>query len=325
MLTALNGDAGFRQYFRTNTEPSLIAVSAPPAQENNPAFVSKALAFRASSIHVPEIYAVDFFQGFMLLEDLGDELILPRLSMQTAPGIYGAAEQALIQLQQVPADTEVFDAYSANLLEQEMTLFPQWFVERLLGLSLSHADESLLREVFGVLVNSARAQPQVVVHRDYHSRNLLLATDGGIAMVDFQDAVIGPMTYDLVSLLRDCYIRWPADWVRERALGFAKRSGALLLASEAQFLRWFDLMGLQRHIKVLGIFARLSLRDNKPQYLHDIPLVIRYTLEAAMAQSESEPVLSEFVAWFERVLIPALEGGQQQWYRPWQTAGEQET
>lgn len=315
-LVPLNGDAGFRQYFRTNTNPVLIAVSAPPDREDNPAFVSKALAMRAHGLHVPQIFAVDYQQGFLLLEDLGDGLLLSQLNQQSIERLYGAAEQALLQLQSMPVDSSVFPAYSDELLDNEMALFPEWFVDQLLGLSLNEGEQKMLRQTFDLLLESARQQPQVVVHRDYHSRNLLEMANGEIAMVDFQDGVIGPLTYDLVSLLRDCYIRWPTEQVGARALAYAERAGLLKTVSEQQFMRWFDLMGLQRHIKVLGIFARLWLRDGKSGYLNDLPLVIRYTLE----QARPYPELAEFVSWFEARVVPALS--QQDWYQPWQTAGD---
>ena len=318
-LSALSGDAGFRQYFRTGTEPALMAVSAPPEHENTPAFVSKALLMREYGIRVPEVYAVNYQQGFMLLEDLGDTLLLSRLgNSKASDALYASAENALLELQAMPADRDVFADYSAVLLHREMALFPEWFVGGLLELQPTVADRSMLKRVFDTLVTNAVEQPQVVVHRDYHSRNLMLMPDNRIAMIDFQDAVIGPLTYDLVSLLRDCYIRLPANEVRHRALNFARQSGVLADVSESRFIRWFDLMGLQRHLKVLGIFARLSLRDGKPQYLRDLPLVIRYTLE----QAKPYPEMAEFVSWFETAILAVLESGQYAWYQPWQTAGD---
>lgn len=315
-LFSISGDAGFRQYFRTNTEPTLIAVSAPPEHEDNPAFVSKSLAMSARGIHVPEVFAVNYEHGFMLLEDLGDGLLLPQLSRQTVAHLYRLAEDTLLQLQQMPQDRAVFPNYSRQLLDMEMSLFPRWFVSDLLKLSLGEPEQAMLRSTFDLLLDSAAEQPEVVVHRDFHSRNLLLLDDDELGVVDFQDAVVGPVTYDLVSLLRDCYIRWPVEMVRERALDFAARAGVLDSVGSEKFVRWFDLMGLQRHIKVLGIFARLWLRDGKPGYLNDLPLVIRYTLE----QAQPYPELAPFVEWFQRRIEPRLV--EQAWYHPWQTAGE---
>lgn len=317
VLRALAGDAGFRQYYRVNSRPSLIAVYAPPATENNLAFVEKALAMRAAGVHVPNIHAVDFVQGFLLLEDLGDDLFLPLLQPQTVGDLYNRAEQELLLIQQVPPDASVFPLYDAALLEREMALFPEWFVEKLIGRALDEEAHSVLRHTFERLIVEARAQPQVVVHRDYHSRNLLALGDSdvgnGVGVVDFQDAVIGPVTYDLVSLLKDCYIRWPRTMVEQRAADFARRATARGIINDLdpqQFLRWLDLMGLQRHIKVLGIFARLWLRDGKARYLDDLPLVLRYTLEVA----DRYPEMAEFSAWFRARLLPLLP--LQPWYRP---------
>lgn len=320
-ITPLAGDAGFRGYYRLDSSPSLIGVIAPPEHENNPAFVAKGLALRRAGVHVPLIHGVDFSRGFMLLEDLGDDLLMPLLNPHSVNQLYGAAEKTLHAIQGVPADPLIFPSYSETLLRNEMALFPQWFVEKLLGLSLDNAECLLLEETFANLVSAALAQPQVVVHRDYHSRNLLLMADGDMGVVDFQDAVTGPFTYDLVSLLKDCYIRWPTSLVRERALGFLheawRRHGPQgVQVEDARLLGWFDLMGLQRHIKVLGIFARLWLRDGKSRYLDDLPLVLRYTLEVTQHYKEFE----HFNQWFCERLLPAI--ALQPWYRPWQQAGD---
>lgn len=320
-LAPLAGDAGFRCYYRLNTSPSLIGVLAPPEHENNPAFVAKGLALRKAGVHVPQIHGVDFSRGFLLLEDLGDDLFLPLLNPGSVDGLYGAAEQTLHTVQQTPAAPTIFPDYSETLLRNEMALFPEWFVGKLLGLELDSGEVQLLEETFACLVSSALAQPQVVVHRDYHSRNLLLMADGAVGVVDFQDAVTGPFTYDLVSLLKDCYIRWPTALVRERALGFLREAwrhhgeGGDQI-SDDRLLGWFDLMGLQRHIKVLGIFARLWLRDGKSRYLDDLPLVLRYTLEVTQHNKEFE----HFNQWFNERLLPAIV--RQPWYRPWQQAGD---
>lgn len=318
-LQAITGDAGFRQYFRVNTSPGLIAVYAPPLLENTPAFVAKDLAMRTAGVGVPLIYGVDFHRGFMLQEDLGDGLLLPLLNDESMPGLYDAAESMLLRIQDVSPDPGVFPPYDRELLLREMELFPEWFVGGLLGQEITPADRQLLDETFESLIASALEQPRVVVHRDYHSRNLLLKADGSIGVVDFQDGVAGPFTYDLVSLLKDCYIRWPASIIRTRALAFlANRADGLDISGVApgQLLQWFDLMGLQRHIKVLGIFARLWLRDGKARYLDDLPLVLRYTLEV----TREYPGLARFDQWFSQRLLPLLP--TQSWYRPWQTAGD---
>lgn len=320
-LTPLNGDAGFRQYFRLNTTPSLIAVSAPPEHENNPAFVDISLCFQRYNLHTPVIYAVDYQQGFLLLEDLGDQLLLPLLSSETVDDVYNAAELALLQIQKIDLNRDLFPCYDSDRLLDEMRLFPQWFVEQLLGVTIQPGDRKMMEEAFSLLVENALEQPQVVVHRDYHARNLMWLADDSVGVIDFQDAVIGPFCYDLVSLLRDCYIRWPNDYVLQRALNYYRQAEAqhiLPKVSDEQAIRWFDLMGLQRHLKVLGIFSRLWLRDGKSGYLDDLPLVIRYTLE----QMEPYPELQKFKAWFEQQLLPQLP--TQSWYKPWQIAGDAE-
>ncbi len=329
VLSPLNGDAGFRQYFRLNTEPSLIAVLAPPVHENTPTFVNISLCFQQSGIRTPLIYAVDYQSGFLLLEDFGDDLLLPQLSPNTVDELYWAAESELLKIQQVKPNTEIFPCYDGQRLRDEMNLFPQWFAEQLLGLELRDSDNQMLEEVFSLLVNNALEQPKVVVHRDFHARNLMLLENDAIStnasdvnstigVIDFQDAVIGPFAYDMVSLLRDCYIRWPEDYVNQRALDYSRRAeafGIIPNVADEQIIRWFDLMGLQRHIKVLGIFARLWLRDGKQDYLNDLPLVIRYTLE----QLEPYPELKKFKDWFEQRVLPQLP--QQFWYQPWEVAG----
>lgn len=318
-LLALNGDAGFRSYFRVNCKPSLLAVSAPPEHENNEAFVKIALLLRGEGVHTPVIYAVDYQNGYLLLEDFGDQLLLPLLNAQSVDELYGRAEDALLEIQGIPLAESSLPVYDRQRLLDEMKLFPEWFVGQLLGLTLSMEEHSLLDSVFEKLLDSALSQPAVLVHRDFHSRNLMLLGDGDIGVIDFQDAVTGPFTYDLVSLLRDCYIRWPTDCVCRWALNYYRRAVAAGIAtpvSDSQFLRWFDLMGLQRHIKVLGIFARLYLRDGKAGYLNDLPLVIRYTLE----QLAPYPELDNFRCWFEQRVLP--EAGRQSWYQPWEQAGD---
>ncbi|MGV6806392.1 MAG: aminoglycoside phosphotransferase family protein, partial [bacterium] len=288
-LTSVSGDAGFREYYRVNSAPTLIGVNAPPEHEDVPSFVSKGLVLRAAGVHVPQIHAVNFERGFMLLEDLGDELLLGHLSEDSMARLYDLAESTLLNIQCIGVEQAVFPAYSADKLQTEMALFPEWFLEKLLNIELSDADRARISSVFDLLVDSALAQPQVVVHRDYHSRNLMILGGSDLGVIDFQDAVIGPVTYDLVSLLRDCYIRWPSDTVAQRVANYRGRleaDGIIENVSPEEFQRWFDLMGLQRHLKVLGIFARLWLRDGKARYLDDLPLVLAYTLEQTARYSE---------------------------------------
>ncbi len=318
-LRALGGDAGFRHYFRVDSQPSVIAVIAPPERENNRAFVHKGLALAAGGVHVPRVYAVDYQRGYMLLEDLGDQLYLNALRADSVAALYSAAEDSLLAIQCMRPPAELFASYDRVELHREMALFPQWFVGELLGINLTSDEQRNLDALFATLIDNALQQPQVVVHRDFHARNLLMLPGGGVGVVDYQDAVVGAITYDLVSLLKDCYIRWPSAMVRQRALHYRDRlvaAGLMAAIDDQTFLRWFDLMGLQRHIKVLGIFARLSLRDGKHRYLDDLPLVIRYTLEAA----DNYGPTREFSRWLRARLLPAAMG--QPWYRAVESAGD---
>jgi aminoglycoside/choline kinase family phosphotransferase len=325
-LQPLAGDAGFRRYFRVLGQPSLIAVDSPPEKEKNQAYIAVSMAFQRHGIVTPKIFAVDFASGFFLLEDFGTRLLQPQLSNANPPAAvakyYSQAEAILIDIQHVAPESRVFPHYDRHELQTEMDLFSQWFVAELLGMTLDENERQMLQQLSDDLIESAMAQPQVVVHKDFHSRNLMLLEDNSLGVIDFQDALIGPITYDLVSLLKDCYLHLPADQVEQRALAFKRSLEAgkqLENMTDQDFLRSFDKMGLQRHIKVLGIFARLCLRDGKGAYLNDLPLVIRYTLEAAQRYPESQA----FYSWFIERIEPRLPS--QKWYREWRTASESES
>lgn len=315
-LQTVSGDASFRRYFRLITAiATYIAVDAPPAHENSRNFVQIAELLREAGVSAPRVLAVDYNLGFMLLEDFGDTLYLQPLLLAQArqdielpERLYQEAFRALVALQK-GVDTGQLPPYDKERLHNEMNLFPIWFCEAFLGLTLHSADRECMAEAFQLLAQVALSQPQVAVHRDYHSRNLLVLdktkfSDGtGPGIIDFQDAVVGAYTYDLVSLLRDCYISWEPGQVRQWALQFrriAAARGMYLDIGESQFLRDFDLMGLQRHLKVMGIFCRLCIRDNKPQYVADIPLVIRYFLDVSAQYKE----LHSFREWFAQTVLP---------------------
>lgn len=322
-LQPLAGDAGFRRYHRVVGQPSLIAVDSPPEKEKNREYVAVALAFQRQGVRTPGIFAVDFANGFFLLEDFGSRLLQPELTRENLPASvaerYSQAEETLVAIQGVTPEDAIFPPYDADNLQQEMDLFEQWFIQQLLGISLDDDESQMLAQLYSHLIDSAAAQPQVVVHKDFHSRNLMLLEDNSLGVIDFQDAVVGPVTYDLVSLLKDCYLHLDARQVDERALNYKRHletAGLLSDTSDKDFLCSFDKMGLQRHIKVLGIFARLCLRDGKSNYLNDLPLVIRYTLEAAQRYPET----SAFYSWFVARIEPLLPG--QKWYREWRTATE---
>lgn len=314
-LHPLGEDAGFRRYFRFSQSPWL-AVDAPPATEDSKRFVDLAKLLSTSDIKVPHIKAADIEQGFLLVEDLGDQLVYNIINPTNADAIYTQANRLIAQLQTI-SPPNWLEEYDKAFLTREMQLFSDWFIEKLLCYSLNDQERMQLEKMFSRLADSAVEQPQVLVHRDFHSRNLLICNDQSLACIDFQGALKGPLTYDAVSLLRDCYLRWPANKVQDWSLNFYQQihSRHPTMTSDI-FRRWFDWMGLQRHIKVLGIFARLHLRDNKSHYLQDLPLVIRYTLEVC----RQYPELVSFADWFDKKLIPLAS--DQSWYRSYQHAGE---
>ena len=301
----LSGDAGFRRYFRVNTKPELLAVHAPVDTENSLAFRQIGNVFLENGVRAPNVLAADFDRGFLLVEDLGQELLDQHICDQRVDTVFANAVDVLLRLQQCDSNPAIFPAYDARKLRDEMSLFVEWFVDRELRVTLSSSDQHVLDALFDYLVENAESQPQVVVHRDFHSKNLVYADDGNYGVIDFQDAVIGPVTYDLVSLFRDRYHTWPDEkieaWVRAYTkLAIAK--GLLPEVEHAQVMRWFDLMGLQRHIKVLGIFCRLALRDNKPGYMRLLPIMLGYT-RATLAKY---PELKTCSRWFEATLMPRI-------------------
>lgn len=288
-MMPLAGDASFRRYFRIQLRnTTAVAMDAPVEREDIKPYIKIATALLDHGLCVPVLQASDLQQGFLLLSDLGDDLLLKILRPENAIALYNQTIDSLVRLQTCNV---ALPAYSETLLRAEMQLFIDWYLIKHRNLTLTTAELQLLQYNFDLLVASALAQPQVCVHRDYHSRNLLL-TQQQIGILDFQDAVIGPITYDLVSLLRDCYITWPeekiAEWINYY-LHQAEANGVYLNANKTQFRRWFDWMGLQRHLKCAGIFARLYHRDHKPGYLGDIPRVLNYLL----AVSEVYPELNE--------------------------------
>ncbi len=285
-----SADASFRRYFRVSQGgQSWIVMDAPPAQEDCTDFVRISRAWRAQGLNLPEVLELDLSQGLLLLSDLGNRQYLQELDGQTVDRLYGDAMSALLVLQACAPDYENLPPYSEALLVTEMDLFREWFLIRHLGVSVDAGIKAVLDNSFKLLVDNALEQPGVCVHRDYHSRNLMRVETNNPGILDFQDAVTGPVTYDLVSLLRDCYIAWPRSRIEDWVLGYhelALQSGVLQHQDEQTFLRWFDLMGVQRHLKVLGIFARLNYRDGKPAYLDDLPLVLAYVMDVCERYAE---------------------------------------
>jgi N-acetylmuramate 1-kinase len=277
-LQRASEDASFRSYLRLEVKgTSLIVMDAPPEQEPCDRFIDVARRLRAAGLNAPEIIASNLQDGFLLLTDFGSDDYLSRLDPQSEPALYGDALAALLTMQSRTV-TDGLPDYDEALLLREMDLFHDWFLGELLGIELDPAQQSLWLQTRQMLVDNALAQPRVFVHRDYHSRNLMVVEQDNPGILDFQDAVYGPITYDLVSLLRDCYIAWPVDRVRELANQYfdSARDNGLIDVEGAQFLRWFNLMGIQRHLKAVGIFARLKIRDGKSRYLGDIPRTLAY-------------------------------------------------
>jgi aminoglycoside/choline kinase family phosphotransferase len=290
-VTPASSDASFRRYFRVRHEgTSHIVMDAPPDKEDCRPFIAVANALCELGLQAPRVLETDLEQGFLLLTDLGSRQYLVELHETSVGYLYSDALDALQRLQ-LGGDpgTDLLPLYDAALLHREMELFREWFLERHLGLALQDEEHRVLNETFACLCDSALEQPRVWVHRDYHSRNLMVTAQDNPGVLDFQDAVVGPVTYDLVSLLRDCYIAWPRERVESWALDHRDRLQALGMAGvadAARFLRWFDLMGVQRHLKAIGIFARLNSRDGKPGYLRDIPRTLGYVLAVAERYSE---------------------------------------
>jgi N-acetylmuramate 1-kinase len=300
-IAPASADASFRRYFRvTRDSDTYIVMDAPPDKEDSGPFVKVARILGNMNLNVPMILARDMERGFLLLSDLGSQQYLDALPENgAADRLYADALGSLRAMQFADARvSQDLPRYDQPLLLREMELTPEWFLKRHLDLSVSAAERAMLNELFDSLAGSALAQPTVFVHRDYHSRNLLVTPQDNPGILDFQDAVSGPVTYDLASLLKDCYIAWPPARVRDWVLDYRDSllaAGFPLSASAAQFMRWFDLMGLQRHIKVLGIFARLFYRDGKSQYLRDLPRVLDYARETASLYPETH-AFAEFIA-----------------------------
>ena len=312
-LQPASSDASFRRYLRAVTDAdTFIVMDAPPESEDCRPFVKIARALIEIGLNVPQILQQDLERGFLLLGDLGDRQYLDELDADTADRLYGDALVALLNLQvDGPGEGEL-PLYDRDLLMNEMELFRVWFVEKHLALELSAATNAILDDAFQLLADNALAQPQVCVHRDYHSRNLMLTETNNPGILDFQDAVLGPVTYDLVSLLRDCYIAWPQEQVEGWVAGFhelAMQSGILnrdIHHDGQTFLRWFDLMGIQRHLKAIGIFARLNHRDGKPGYLQDMPRTLNYMEEVGARYPELEDFHGLIAGRIKRALEAAL-------------------
>lgn len=309
-LAPASADASFRSYWRIGAgDETWIAMDAPPDKENIAPWLDVGARLHDAGLHTPQVHAVDAARGFILMEDLGSRTYLPELNAGTADALYGDALDALLTMQ-TRVSPHGLPPFDEAFLTMELELMPTWFLERHLGYTPSGEERGAIEPAFRLIVESARAQPQVFMHRDFHSRNLMIVEEpefgighpgfGNPGIIDFQGAVLGPITYDLASLLRDCYIAWPIERVDAWVERYHRRlvGAEATTASGAQFRRWFDLTGLQRHIKVLGLFCRLHYRDGKPAYLNDLPLVLGYVLGVAKLY----PELNAFAALIERAV-----------------------
>lgn len=310
-IEVASADASFRRYFRLRHEDGRfwIAMDAPPDKEDLPTYLKVSTLLEGCGVHVPHVLASDVSQGYALLEDLGSTHMLTALNQGgDAAALYDSALDELARLQlRGDAASHSLPPYDRPTLLREMQLLPDWYCRRHIGFEPTAAEEDLLARTFDWLASEALAQPQVFVHRDYHSRNLMVTPERSPGVIDFQDALRGPVGYDPASILKDCYVDWPRERIEAWVAGYRARlvnGGAANLAGESQqqFLRWFDLIGLQRHIKVLGIFARLFWRDGKTGYLGDLPRTLAYVQQAA----RMFPELAAFSQFVDARLAPQL-------------------
>lgn len=296
-LTAASSDASFRRYFRWQAgERSLILMDAPPPQENCEPFVRIAALLASAGVHVPQVLAADLAQGFLILDDLGRRTYLDVIDEHNADELFDDAIEALLKQQRLPLDGNL-PHYDDALLRRELQLFPEWYVQRHLGRTFTAEQQSAWQRVSQLLIDSALAQPKVVVHRDFMPRNLMQSAPNP-GVLDFQDAVNGPVTYDITCLFKDAFLSWPEERVLGWLQGYwerARAAGIPVQASLEDFLRASDLMGVQRHLKVIGIFARICHRDGKPKYLGDVPRFFAY-IQAVLARRPELAELGELFA-----------------------------
>ncbi|WP_353432166.1 phosphotransferase [Polynucleobacter sp. MWH-UH23A] len=295
-LAPASADASFRRYFRIQSQNpkfgSLIIMDAPPQHEPLDAFIQVDLLLSEAGLNAPKILEQNLSEGFLLLNDLGNQTYLAALNDQTANALYQDATQALIQMQ-MASKPDILPNYDEALLQRELDLFPDWYLKAHLQIELTAIQKQQLKDAFALIIENNLAQAKVYVHRDYHSRNLMVTAENNPGVIDFQDAVYGPITYDAASLWRDAYICWPEERVIDWVIKFweqGRKAGLAMPDDFGQFYRDFEWMGLQRHLKVLGIFARLFHRDGKDGYLKDIPLVLEYAIATANRYIELKPL-----------------------------------
>lgn len=296
-IVPASADASFRRYFRVTPAGDatpLIVMDAPPPQEDCRPWLQVAALLREAGAHVPDVLAQDTDQGFLLLSDLGDTTYLQALNPDNAHTLYAEALGTLVAIQR-HSRPGVLPDYSRDVLLREMRLFPEWYVTRHKGVQLDDSQQASLEAVFAAIADVNLAEPKVFVHRDYHSRNLMYLPDGrNPGVIDFQDALYGPISYDLASLFKDAYLHWEEEFVLDLLVRYweaARKLGLPVRADFSDFHRDYEWMGVQRHLKVLGIFARLSHRDGKDGYLKDLPLVMDYLRRACRRYRDLAPLL----------------------------------
>ena len=284
-------------------------MDAPPDKEDCSPFIQITELLRRAGVNAPNIIAMDIQQGFLLLDDLGSTPYLQKLNNETADALYFDAIDALIKMQSIDAK---LPAYGIKLLQTELDLFETWYLNKHLGIQLNTGQKFSLASIFKLLINNATQQPQIFVHRDYHSRNLMITDNNNPGVIDYQDAVIGPISYDLVSLFKDCYIEWPPDKIEHWLdLYLSRLTPSITPANSIKkeiFIRWFDLMGIQRHLKVLGIFSRLNYRDGKAQYLNELPLTLKYIIETCDKYKELQPLKKLLIQHTEQTIKQSNTG-----------------
>ena len=316
-LQLIAGDASPRKFYRVSgpDSDSRVLMVSPPT-ENNERFVLIQRTLEGAGVRVPSMPRANLALGYFLLEDLGDTTFSLALEQHDVDALYKEALDTLAVIRAIRAVESELPHYDQKELQRELDVCPEWFFSKALSLPLDRKALSVFAELSACVIDAARHQPQGLVHRDYHSRNLMVsAGDAPLAVIDFQDAIMGPVAYDAVSLLKDIYVVWP----REKQLVWLEyywkrlvREGQLDEDSWSQFIVWFDLIGLQRHVKILGVFSRLWLRDDKPSYMKDIPVVIAYIREACHLYRDTHPGIGVFWDWFEDSVMPTVE--RQDWY-----------
>ena len=293
-ISPASADASFRRYFRAKfADKTMIVMDAPPQHEDCKPFLHVSSLFEEAGVHVPHVHAQDLAQGFLLLSDLGGSTYLQVLTKENAQSLYAEATDALIKIQMASRVAEL-PAYNETLLRRELNLFPEWYIAKHLGINLTQKQSDALERTFQKILSNNLAQPCVYVHRDYHSRNLMVSQPNP-GVLDFQDAVYGPITYDLASLFKDAYIKWEEEEIMDWIIRYwekARKAGLPVREDFGEFYRDYELMGVQRHIKVLGIFARLYHRDGKDGYLKDMPLVMDYLRRACERYIDLKPLLN---------------------------------